>query len=88
MVIRWFTKGLVCATLESVGGTMSISIDTSATTPWKERYRAQVIAQAIIAPGNPRRGLAATDPDGLLQLHAWDTETGVLQTRTDLPNGD
>ena len=66
---------------------MNISIDTSAAAPWKERYRAQVIAQAIIAPGDPRRGLAATDPDGVFQLHAWDTETGTLQSRTNLPTG-
>ncbi|MBU8912375.1 MAG: prolyl oligopeptidase family serine peptidase [Spirochaetales bacterium] len=82
-----FTKGRICVTVEFVGGAMSISIDSSTTAPWKKRYRAQVIAQAIIAPGNPRRGLAATDPDGLLQLHAWDTETGALQSRTDLPTG-
>ncbi len=66
---------------------MGISIDTSTTAPWKERYRAQVFPQAIIAPGNPGRGLAATDPDGILQLHAWDTETGALQRRTDLATG-
>jgi Tol biopolymer transport system component/dienelactone hydrolase len=66
---------------------MKISIDTNATAPWKKRFRAQMIAQAVIAPGNTERGLVATDLEGTLQLHAWDVQTGTLSSRTAFPAG-
>ncbi len=54
---------------------------------WKQRFRVPSIAISQIAEANPARGLVVTNLPGVYQLHAWDTETGTLHQRTDLPAG-
>jgi hypothetical protein len=39
--------------------------------PWKERFRAPVVAWTQIARANPTRGLAVTNSSGKNQLYAW-----------------
>lgn len=54
---------------------------------WKQRFRVPSIATSQIAEANPARGLVVTNLPGVYQLHAWDTASGALYQRTDLPAG-
>jgi dipeptidyl aminopeptidase/acylaminoacyl peptidase len=54
---------------------------------WKRRYRASSIGWATTAKNNPARGLVCTNRDGILQLYAWDVETGDLRQMTNMPAG-
>ncbi len=62
-------------------------LDLGDSARWKERFLASSIAWAAIASQEPRRGLVAANLDGILQLYAWDVETGELSKRTDAPAG-
>lgn len=66
---------------------MPKELDLSDKAPWRQRYRAAKIAWAQVATGNPERGVACTDRDGIMQLYAWEVGTGVLRRATDLPAG-
>jgi hypothetical protein len=70
-----------------IGGVMRRPPDLSENAPWKRRYRAWSVAWARVARGNPARGLACTDRDGVQQLYAWDEPTGNLRQITDRPAG-
>jgi hypothetical protein len=56
-------------------------LDNSA--PWKQRFRAPVIASTQIARLAPTRGLAMSNRSGIYQLYTWDVPTGKLQQLTD-----
>jgi dipeptidyl aminopeptidase/acylaminoacyl peptidase len=55
--------------------------------PWKQRFRAPVVAWAQIARANPTRGLAVTNSTGKYQLYAWDVPSGTLRQLTDWAAG-
>ena len=55
--------------------------------PWKQRFRAPSVAWSVRAAQNPRRGLAASNKDGVYQLYAWDTETNHLAQLTHVEAG-
>jgi pimeloyl-ACP methyl ester carboxylesterase len=56
-------------------------LDNSA--PWKQRFRAPVIASARIARLAPTRGLVMSNRSGIYQLYTWDVPTGELRLLTD-----
>jgi dipeptidyl aminopeptidase/acylaminoacyl peptidase len=56
-------------------------LDNSA--PWKQRFRAPVIASARIARLAPTRGLVTSNSSGIYQLYTWDVPTGELKQLTD-----
>ena len=58
-------------------------LDLSADASWKKRYRAPALAWSIRATRNPKRGLVASNKDGVYQLYAWDTRTDDLRQLTD-----
>jgi hypothetical protein len=60
-------------------------LDNSA--PWKQRFRAPVIASTQIACLAPTRGLAMSNRSGIYQLYTWDVPTGKLQQLTSRPEG-
>ncbi|MBZ0294146.1 MAG: prolyl oligopeptidase family serine peptidase [Anaerolineae bacterium] len=62
-------------------------LNISADAPWKARYRAPSIAWAVLAQANPKRGLVASNLDGIIQLYAWDVPTGKLTKLTNKPTG-
>ena len=55
--------------------------------PWKQRFRAPVVAWTQIAPANPTRGLAVNNTSGKYQLYAWDVPSGELRQLTEKPTG-
>ena len=66
---------------------MQGKLDLSEDAVWKKRFRAPSIAWATVANLDPTRGLVCTDRDGILQLYAWDVETGDLRRLTDRAAG-
>lgn len=62
-------------------------LDLSADAPWKKRYRAPAIAGSSRAVQNPRRGVIASNKDGVYQTYAWDTQTDRLTQLTHDPAG-
>jgi dipeptidyl aminopeptidase/acylaminoacyl peptidase len=62
-----------------------LQVDDNA--PWKQRFRASVIAWTQIAPANLSRGLAVSNASGKYQLHAWDVSSNALRQLTDRPTG-
>ena len=66
---------------------MSKAAQVETNAAWKQRYRASCILWAMIAHGNPSRGLVCSDRDGEFQLYAWDVDTGELRRLTDRPTG-
>jgi pimeloyl-ACP methyl ester carboxylesterase len=56
-------------------------LDNSA--PWKQRFRAPVIARTQVARLAPTRGLIRSNRSGIYQLHTWDVPTGELRQLTD-----
>src|SRR5918912_1235008 len=55
--------------------------------PWKQRFRASVVAWTTIARNAPAAGLAVSNRSGVYQLYAWDVPTGDLTQLTDRPEG-
>jgi dienelactone hydrolase len=55
--------------------------------PWKQRYRAPIIAAAQIARSNPARGVVTNTETGQYQLYAWDVRDGGLRQLTHRPEG-
>ena len=62
-------------------------LDLRADAPWKQRLRAPTISATSRASQNPARGLAISNKSGVVQLYAWNTETGELAQLTDDPAG-
>jgi hypothetical protein len=60
-------------------------LDNSA--PWKQRFRATVIASTRIARLAPTRGLVMSNRSGIYQLYTWDVPTEELQQLTSRPEG-
>src|SRR5262249_21048723 len=60
-------------------------LDNSA--PWKQRFRAPVIASTQIARLAPTRGLVVSNRSGVYQLYAWDVPSGELRQLTSRPEG-
>ena len=56
-------------------------LDNSA--PWKQRFRAPVIASTRIARLASTRGLVMSNRSGIYQLYTWDVPTGELRQLTD-----
>jgi dipeptidyl aminopeptidase/acylaminoacyl peptidase len=57
-------------------------LDLRSDAPWKQRFRAPVIAWTQLASQNPKRGLVCTNKDGIYQLYSWNLETGELRQAT------
>jgi dienelactone hydrolase len=55
--------------------------------PWKQRYRAPIIAAAQIARSNPARGVVTNTETDQYQLYAWDVRDGGLRQLTHRPEG-
>jgi dipeptidyl aminopeptidase/acylaminoacyl peptidase len=66
---------------------MTYAVDTRAEAPWKERWRAQLFVNVRLAEENRDRGVILSDPEGVIQVYAWDLRSGSLERRTDLPAG-
>jgi hypothetical protein len=62
-----------------------LQLDNNA--PWKQRFRAPIVAWTKIAPSNRERGLVANNTSGKFQLYAWDVPSGSLRQLTDRPAG-
>lgn len=62
-------------------------INLAPDAPWKLRFRADKIMWATVAQSNPHRGVACTNRSGVLQLHAWDVDSGELKQLTGDPAG-
>jgi dipeptidyl aminopeptidase/acylaminoacyl peptidase len=60
-------------------------LDNSA--PWKQRFRAPIVARARIARLAPTRGLVMSNRSGIYQLYTWDVPTGELKQLTSRPEG-
>jgi hypothetical protein len=56
-------------------------LDNSA--PWKQRFRAPVIASTQIARLAPTHGLVTSNRSGVYQPYSWDVPTGELRQLTD-----
>ena len=54
---------------------------------WRKRYEAPIIAGAQVAQQNPSRGMVVSNRDGVIQLYAWDVDSGNLRQLTDHPTG-
>jgi hypothetical protein len=54
-----------------------------ASAPWKQRFRAPVIARTRIARLAPMRGLVMSNRSGIYELYTWDVPTGELRQLTD-----
>ncbi len=63
-----------------------IAPDTSPAAAWKKRFTAPYFF-TFNAQANPARGLAVSDVSGILQLYAWDVESGAQRQITDEPAG-
>ncbi len=55
--------------------------------PWKQRYRAPIIAAAQLARSNPARGVVTNTETGQYQLYAWNVRDGGLRQLTHRPEG-
>lgn len=53
--------------------------------PWKQRYRAPLIAAAQIARSNPDRGVVTSTETGKYQLYAWNVRGGGRRQLTHRP---
>jgi hypothetical protein len=53
------------------------------SAPWKQRFRAAVIARTEVARLAPTRGLVMSNRSGVYHLHTWDVSTGELRQLTD-----
>jgi dienelactone hydrolase len=62
---------------------MQQPLQVEENAPWKQRYRAPVIAWTQLAQGMPARGLAVSNRSGSFQLHAWERASGELRQLTD-----
>ncbi len=62
-------------------------INLSPEAPWRQRFTADSIFWAEIAPQNPDRGLVATNRTGIVQIYAWDVAAGELRQLTDRERG-
>ncbi len=58
-----------------------------ASRGWQSRFRAASILWCQTASLNPGRGLVCTDRDGVMQLYAWEVDSGNLRQLTSLPAG-
>jgi dipeptidyl aminopeptidase/acylaminoacyl peptidase len=55
---------------------------------WRDRFRAQQVWDAQLAPARPDRGIVVTSADGTsIQQFAWDVPTGELRALTTAPHG-
>lgn len=54
---------------------------------WQQRYRISEVLWTKIASKAPRRGLAASNRTGVMQLYAWDVPSGNMHQLTDYPTG-
>ncbi len=54
---------------------------------WEDRFRAASVLWAQTAPLHPGRGLICSDKDGVMQLYAWEIDSGNLKQLTNLPAG-
>lgn len=63
----------------------SLRVDDNA--PWKQRYRAPIIAGSQLARAKPTRGLVTHTESGQYQLYAWDVTSGGLRPLTRRPEG-
>ena len=54
---------------------------------WEDRFRAASVLWAQPAPLDPGRGLICSDKDGVMQLYAWEIDSGNLKQVTNLPAG-
>ncbi len=66
---------------------MTARPQTDPNAPWKQRFRAPVVAWTQVAPLRRERGLAASNRSGLYQLYSWNVPTGELRQLTDRPEG-
>ena len=57
------------------------------TPAWQARFRAQIQFVSEPARRARDRGVAVTNPDGVLQLYAWDVRSGTLRQVTQNPQG-
>jgi dipeptidyl aminopeptidase/acylaminoacyl peptidase len=73
--------------LSAVEDTMLKELQIDAHAPWKQRFRAPTIFWTQIAKLAPTRGLAVSNPSGVLQLHAWNVTTGELKQLTYYADG-
>jgi dipeptidyl aminopeptidase/acylaminoacyl peptidase len=60
---------------------------TDDAAPWKQRFRAPMIAWTQLARSAPERGLACSNKSGAYQLYAWDVPGGELRQLTNRPTG-
>ena len=61
---------------------MTMIVDTRTNAPWKQRLCGQLFIGARIATSNPDRGMILSDPDGIIQIYAWDLNKSSLSQRT------
>ena len=54
---------------------------------WEDRFRAASVLWSQTAPLDPGRGLICSDKDGVMQLYAWEIDSGNLKQLTNLPAG-
>jgi Tol biopolymer transport system component len=66
---------------------MVADTSTKGNRRWEDRFRVASIQWCQVAALNPERGLVCTDKDGVMQLYAWETDSGALRQLTDLPAG-
>ena len=55
--------------------------------PWKQRFRAPVIAGAQITQENPDHGVVTNTQTGQYQFYAWDIPSNTLRQITFRPDG-
>jgi len=56
--------------------------DLSPNAPWKQRFRAWVVALASVASRAPERAIVTANKSGVHQIYAWDVPTGQLRQLT------
>lgn len=62
-------------------------LNLSNDADWRKRFRAPIVAYSTIAQNNPKRGMVASNRSGIMQIYAWDVETGDLRQISDKPAG-
>lgn len=62
-------------------------LNLSDDADWRKRFRAPIVAYSTIAHNNPKRGMVASNRSGIMQIYAWDVETGNLRQISDKPAG-
>lgn len=62
-----------------------LQLDNNA--PWKQRFRAPIVAWTQLAPANRVRGLSSNNTTGKYQLYAWDVPFDTLRQLTERPAG-